>query len=315
MKDLKKLLLILLVFGLLGGGACTAFILLNQRGETEEIDESEVLANIFKNNSQTVLSPVLADGSAKRQSLLNTEESADSALGMPAPSILADVKSYNYNHVSNTSTPGPKASSCEALYVPTEEDSSESYDYFDSDKYYYKWIHYGPNGEILSYNLDKSSENYQYQGGEYAVKVLSNANVYRAVAETSKSNVVSVEESSSGSAGSSEDAVLLSEDTPETTVDSTEENVTTTSEDVEEPALISTDDVSSSYFGDDASVEEVTENGVRYYVATWSYETDCAATYDWKVMSSSRSGVALDAAAAAESMEVPSIIFKINKFV
>ncbi len=277
----------MVIFAFVGASALSAFLWFNRdKIFPSELDEASILQNIFKNNPQTLLSSSLTKSAGGRNTFaLDSAESVaaeDQALGMPAPEDLQETKSYNYNYTKTTTVPGPKASICSALYVSDKTESYENYDYFDDENYYYKSISRNSGDSIMSYYLELGDETYQYQGGLYAVKILRNMNY----------------------------GILKSDVSVEidaTTVDETSPNVSTETilPTEEEPMLIEEDEsgiketpetdiaeVDSSYFGEDTSVEEVTENGVKYYVATWSYETSCDLSYDWKaVTSSSRDAV------------------------
>jgi hypothetical protein len=244
----------MLITSFIGTSALGIYVWINKdKIFTSEIDESFILGNIFENNPQALLSrssTVASGGRDLAKSTLNAEQESDE--NSIDVGYLKEYKTYNYNHITTITTPGAKASSCKSLYIPEDEETNESYDYFDSENYYYKWIRYNENDEIVSYGLNAGENNYQYQGGDYAVNFIY---------EPSKIvGIDAVEEVTEVDSGEED----LSQSTEEVVTETEEVSDSSEIEDTSDSTTSS--DIATDYFGEDATVEVVNEDGVNYYV-------------------------------------------------
>lgn len=261
MKHIKTIIILLISGFVLGVGSFAIYFFMNP-DMFSSLDRSEILKNILANNPQFALNPFSSRNSATEASLDQAAGAKEESLAIAAPSYWSDVKDYSYSYSSTVTTPGPKADSCPALFIPSEKQTAEYYDYWGDEGYFFKSVLMNADDEIRYYSLDMDGASYQYNGGEYAVKILS---LYSPIVYS--------------------DTGLLQETTDEVNLKEASEEIY-----IEEPidsveADVIEDNAVYDYFGEDVEVEEVTENGVAYYVTTWKYQTNCDMDYLMRTVS------------------------------
>lgn len=263
-------LIILTFFGLTGYP-----LLKNYQNQAVQAEKTEILGKILQNNSSIALK------SAKNPSeLFTVDQKASAELAMGVGSGPTDeetttvfpeaYENYNFYHYLSTYKTGPAASQCPVYGDPAGIYSrTESYDFFDPQGQTtypnYKYLGYDAKGNLVDYSLSSNEYRYEYKGGEYALRFKMDYD-YLAVPELeatkveSSSAVIAVEEettlpeeggkSTEGSSGSSDASVAT-------------ESVTPSKEEI------------TNYFGENSQVEEIVQNGKRYYVVTYTFETPC----------------------------------------
>lgn len=245
---------VLIVFTVLG---VSGYIVLRKGTDTtytevlSASERREFLGKVLKNNPQSLFSP-----SYSRASLLTmkTQEYQLAATNaeLADDSLLPDIKEYSYSHVLTKNTLGNAVSKC-PIYTSDMEGSYEYFDFIDENQQYHKFISLDKDGNLLEYIIDDVESSTEYRGGKYAVKVVYNGSV----------------------------TPLPAEDTP--LIDTSGGEVTDLKEDevVEE---VDVEDIGESYFGEEATVEKIVENGkVKYYVVTWKYQTSCSLDDIWNI--------------------------------
>ncbi len=207
----------------------------------------------------------------------NTETQLTAGLNETAPVVSKDMAYYSvppdmynqsvYTYSRQEFTFGPKIGECSQYnYIPGIGDTiSESYYYSSAwkenepSKYYSKYISKTKDGQILDYSLSDGSVSYEYHGGTYAVKT-----VYPLVEEQPLLRIPSTEE---------ELKMLVPGNVPSDIVPISEIPTQEPS-----PTPMPIDEQIASMFGnpDSIAVEKVTENGIEYYVITYSDPYICA---------------------------------------
>lgn len=266
--------LAVLSIGLIGGGLWGYNYLKNRPLSAEQ--QREILAKIIANNASTAIrSPqteALETTTLSARSAGGTADLAADAQILPLfPPVATD---YNYRYSKNTYTRGQAADKCLAFGAAGENNQYESYEFNDQQgTSYYKSISSDSNGQLITYSLNKNTttgnEYYEYRGGQFAVKTVYtyDANMLRATdggAGTSGQSVDGAEPTVAPDAP----VVDVPTDTPADTPVSPETPTST------EPTPA--DDLIKQYFGDNAQVQSVQqEGGQEYYVIQYSFPVNC----------------------------------------
>ena len=188
----------------------------------------------------------------KTTSVVNREN------GVSADSMMirypTENRDYNYKKVTNVYTIGASANKCTQMLPFQGEITKDEFTQFFTSKSEYipsysKSITFiGDN--VYYYNLKNNSDEWQYQGGSYAVHL---------------TNVQSI--------------LPLLERTPvDTTIQSTEgKSVDSVSPDTTTSTTVTPTNAVTNYFGPDAKVIGTeTINGVEVYKVMWSYQVACS---------------------------------------
>jgi hypothetical protein len=204
---------------------------------------------LLKKNKPATSGPVFLTGAEKEEVLANVlRNNPEAALKPRSATASVNVQEdkqtgnslyeYNFSYIRTKSTNGPKANTCPALGLLAET-SSQQYTYTDKSVYYSKTIIYDTNGNLSDFYLTEGNESTEYRGGKYAVKSIMSA--------MSDGGMV----------------------TPETSQENVSTQDTTSSQETDNIGSI------NDFFGKDAQVEKVDENGKTYYIVIWTYESSC----------------------------------------
>lgn len=234
--------------------------------------KTEVLSKILQNNSGSVLksaknpSDLFSVSQAIAAELTNSEtkeETAKDITSSVAPMYIND--NYNFFHYTNTYKLGPAASQCPA-YGDSENFYSkiDTYDYqkYQENSYYpqYKYLAYNKDNKLVDYSLSFDNYRYEYKGGSYALRFEENYDYINV--KTDAINMETIE--------SNTNTPLLQDEAGIATGGSGNNVVVGSPESIPEPK-----DVIPYYFGENSEVKEITQDGKKYYLVTYSYDTPC----------------------------------------
>jgi hypothetical protein len=231
--------------------------------EVSVAKRDEILGQLAQYGSREALLGI------NKRSAQDAAATAEEAMLMPSP--FPEGQSYTYHHATTTIVFGAASGSCPAIAMSAGR--FEYYDFYSEDAWYSKSISYDADGNLYDYYLYRPGENYQYRGGEFAIKTLQTADIL--FKETSVDIVTAPQ------------AEEVSEPSDSTTGDtgSTSAGSSEPGSSGEEQPVEPVDDVGpiTAMFGKDATVEEVIEDGkVVQYIVTWEYTTYC--TWDQENM-------------------------------
>lgn len=271
---------------LLAGGVGANLLLNKSKSSTtisplslSESEKQQIYQNVLQNNS---LNSIKTENSAR--AVNNTTAEALTAGKMSGNSDAAMVidpyygQQYSYYYDKSTSYPGAAASQCSFIVVDTKQTVTwENYNYFDGTNNYYKYLTYNADKSDLTYsfgyNQDNKNITYDYRGGSYAVKLISDyTNLEVMPVEKSTTNQSGSEVGSSSDPGEADlDVTVMPSnavDTPDATISPDQSDV-----DSNEPNDI------KQYFGDNADIIGTgMYNGKEYFIIQTDYLTDCDTT-------------------------------------
>ena len=209
-------------------------------------EKEEILTNVLRSNPQSSISAQPGVGALTASTTLVSED--DKAL--VAQTGDPEFRNYNFSHAKSTVEFGPAASSCEVISSYDFMSSMEVYEYYDNDNKFRfshntKMISHDKDGNIVIYMLMTEDEHYTYYGGEYAVKMVTDAidlGIDSEVIEEIEGELI-------------EDLEL---------------------EEIEEQEM-SPDEMIEQTFGDDVTVEKVVEDGeTKYFIISRKEYMPCS---------------------------------------
>ncbi len=254
-----------------------------------EAQAREVFAQMVTQNPGNIIKENQAQTPSIAKTALAAEDQAN-----PAMYYNPD---YNYSHVTNTYTVGPKKSECNFYY--DQSSKSEYYQYFETDplknEYYTKSMEFDESGNLISYFLNTPQEYIEYHGGDYAISTKAyDQPTPMPLKETSSTNVVETNEVTTEESESITPIEIeidpLTEDTTEVNgvvnpsepdqSSSSGSNVGSADGGSGDGATYPVEDqvynAIDSLFSPTAKVEEIKEDDkVKYYIVTDSYQNWC----------------------------------------
>ncbi|MBU0976322.1 MAG: hypothetical protein ABIE03_01205 [Patescibacteria group bacterium] len=208
-------------------------------------DTQRILQNLMQNNSKGSYMVNYQNENA----FATAKGESDFAESMLYPVI----NQYKYYHSKSQITAGPGKDKCE-VYSNVETGIYETYEYFDENNFYSKYIFKDGSNNLLDSTLSGNTYMIEYKGGKYAVKV-----EYENSGDTSLS-------------GNPKNPVVESIDSEE----SGESPSEPAPDNWNEPDEMDIQDIIDSIWGENVKVEEVKTDGkLEYYIVTWEEQTSC----------------------------------------